>query len=471
MMTNKTIWDKDYNIGDYQKDNIECDTDILIIGAGITGLTTAYFLQNTNKKVIIIDKGKIGCGITHKTTGKISYLQGDIYSKLSDMFNKNVAKTYFNSQIDATKISKDIITTNNIDCDLEKVLSIVFTLEDKNIKKILKEKEILQNFKVKIKDVNDSRIKKGISVDDTYIFNPIKYINSLAKIISKSISIYENVLATSVKRVDNSYQVITNKGIIKAKTVVFACHYPFFIIPSFIPLKTYVKREYVNASKMENKKFAAISVDNNLHSIRFYNDYIIYGSCKHKLTNKIDYKENYDNSKKEFIKFFNQRPEYTWMNQDIVSNDILPFIGEVKDNLFIATAFNGWGMTCGTIAGKVISDLILYKKSKYKELFSPKRNNFNLIISSAIGSFNYLKAYAESFFKKNNPEYIKIKGIIHGVYTDDSGKRHFIKLICPHMKCQLVFNREEKTWDCPCHGSRFDIDGNLIEGPAKKNIN
>lgn len=470
-MEKNVLWNRDYNIKKYENNNMSKDTDILIIGGGITGLTTSYFLKESNYKVTLIDKGKIGCGITFKTTGKVSYLQGDIYSKLNKLFNKKISKLYFNSQIDGIKIIKEIVSTNNIDCDLEKVLSIIFTLEDKNIKKINKEKDILKKFGVKVNDVKDNRIKGGISVDDTYIFNPIKYINSLVKILEKKINIYENVLANDIKKVQDYYLVSTSSGVIKTKIIVVACHYPFFIIPSFIPLKTYVKREYVNACQLENKHFTAISIDNSLHSIRFYKDYIIYGSNKHKLTSKMDYKENYDESRKEFIKYFHKEPEYTWMNQDIVSNDMLPFIGEIDSNLFVATAFNGWGMTCGTISGKIISDLILHKKNKYKELFNPKRNNFNLIFSSTIGSFSYLKAYVVSLFKKNNPEYIKIQGINYGVYKDDDGQKHYIKLICPHMKCHLVFNREAKTWDCPCHGSRFDIDGNLIEGPAKKNIN
>lgn len=139
-MEKNVLWSKDYSIKNYDNNQISKDTDILIIGGGITGLTTSYFLKESNYKVTLIDKGKIGCGITFKTTGKVSYLQGDIYSKLNKLFNKKISKLYFNSQIDGIKIIKDIVSINNIDCDLEKVLSIVFTLEDKNIKKLMKKK-------------------------------------------------------------------------------------------------------------------------------------------------------------------------------------------------------------------------------------------------------------------------------------------------------------------------------------------
>ena len=158
------------------------------------------------------------------------------------------------------------------------------------------------------------------------------------------------------------------------------------------------------------------------------------------------------------------------MNQDIISNDKLPFIGKIKDNLYISTAYNTWGMTNATIGGKIISDLILDKDNKYKDLFNPTRINIPLIFNSFIGSFYYLKAYIESIFKINNPYYIKIKGITYGIYIDKEGIEHKIKLLCPHMKCHLVFNKEEKTWDCPCHGSRFDIDGNIINTPSTKKL-
>lgn len=470
-MNENILWSNDYNIKVKQDNNIKKDTDILIIGGGITGLSVAYFLKDLDKNVILIDKGQIGCGVTFKTTGKISYVQGNIYGKLNNNFNKNVSKLYFDSQMEAVNIIKNIITTNNIDCDLERVKSVIFTLEDKNIKKIEEEKIILNEFGVNVQDINNDKVKRTISVDDTYTFNPIKYLNGLSKIINNKINIYENVIATNIEEVDNKYLVTTNRGVISSEIVVVASHYPYFIVPTFIPFKTYIKREYVNVGKMKHNNLVAINIDNCLHSIRFYKDNIIYGSNKHKLTSKINYKKNYDKSKIDFKKYFSKNPDFTWMNQDIVSNDLLPFIGEIKHNLYIATAFNGWGMTCGSISGKIISDLIVYKNSKYKELFSPERNNLNLLLTSLIGSFSYLKAYTISLFKKNNPEYITIKGINYGVYTDDDGVRHFIKIICPHMKCHLVFNKEEKTWDCPCHGSRFDIDGNLIEGPAKENIN
>lgn len=468
-MKNKAIW-SDIKIKINKKELEEnLETDILIIGGGITGLTLAYFLKD--KDVTLIDKSYLGMGVTSKTTAKITYLQGTIYQQLEKNFNEEISKLYLKSQKEAISLIEKIIKENNISCDFNKVDSIIFTTEENNISKIKREKEILESFNIKTSNIENDNIKSGIKISDSYVFNPLKYLKGLTKIIEDKVDIYENILAEDITLEDNKYIVKTKEGIIKANKVVIACHYPFFLLPTLIPLKTYVKREYVNAAKVEKtKNYTAISIDDTLHSIRFYNDYLIYGSNKHKMTSKIDYKKNYDKSKLDFYNYFNIKPEYTWVNQDVMSNDNLPFIGKIKDNLYLATAYNAWGMTNGVIAAKLISDLIEDRENSYQKLFDPSRKNLPLYFNSLIGSFRYMKVYAEALFKRSNPSYIKIKGVVYGVYIDKFNKRHTIKLICPHMRCNLVFNKEEETWDCPCHGSRFDLDGNLIEGPAKKNL-
>jgi len=470
-MKNKSIWEDSISIDNKQENFKKINTDILIIGGGITGLTTAYFLKDTNKKITIIDKSNVGMGVTCKTTAKITYLQKDIYSKLKNFHGEYISKKYLESQKEAIRLLTKIIKDNNISCDFEKVKSVIFTMKRSGVNKIKKEKNLLSSWNIKVKEYKNKNILSAISVDDTYIFHPLKYLNAIKNIIKDKVSIYENTIAKSIIKKDNQYIIETNQGKIYTTTVVIACHYPFFIFPNLFPLKTYIEREYINSSKIkEPKKFTAINIDKQVHSIRYYQDYIIYVSNNHRLTSKINYKKNYDQSRKNFNKYFQLKPKYTWMNQDIISNDKLPIIGRLKENLYISTAYNAWGMTNGTIGAKVIADLIKNKENKYQNIFNPSRINIPLIFHSIIGSFHYLKAYIESVFHKSNPYYIKIKGMLYGIYIDKFGIKHQVKLICPHMKCPLVFNQEEKTWDCPCHGSRYDIDGNILSEPTTKNI-
>lgn len=461
----KTIWEED------RSKSKEKTVDILIIGGGMTGWTTAYFLKDSNKKVMLIDKGKFLEGVTARTTAKISYLQKIIYQTLEKKHGFSVAKQYLDSQLDAIQLIKNIIEKNHISCDWEASDSIIFTCEENGIPKIKKEASFLKRCGISTKEVKHPEIKVGISVSGTYVFQPLKYLEQLKEIVEDSMILQENTTATNVKKEKDTYYVTTTSGIIKANKVVLACHYPFYIFPTLIPIKTYVKKEYVNVAPWNNPHFwNAISIDKTLHSIRFYKNNILYGSHEQKTTEKLNYGKSMIQSQIDFETYFGVKPTYTWSNQDVMSHDHLPMIGQVENNLYIATAYQAWGMTNATIAGKLIADNILGKENKYQKLFDPKRWNVALCVNGLCGSFLYAKSYAVSFFQKNVPSYIKIKGFVYGIYKDENDKLHQIKLICPHMKCNLVFNQTEKTWDCPCHGSRFDLDGHLIEGPAVKNL-
>lgn len=482
-MENNSLWQEKKRKFKINKiKNIITDSDILIIGGGITGLSTAYFLKDSKNSITIINKDYIGNGITAKSTAKITFLQNIIYQTLENNFNKEVSKKYFEAQMKAIHFIKEIVAKEKIKCHLEETKAIIFTKEDKGISKIQKEKEFLEENGISCKDIYSLPIlfpiQYGIEVNGNYTFHPVKYLKGLKKSIENKINIYEERMALDIKKLDNEYVVKTNKEVFKAKYVIVCCHYPFFIIPGMIPIKTYIQREYVNASKYQKYKFMANSIDSNLHSIRFYKDYIIYGSNKHRLTNKIEYQKNYKKSISDFKRLFSKSPEYTWMNQDIMSNDNLPFIGRMKkdSNLMIATGYSAWGITNATIGGKVLADIILEKDNPYISLFEPTRINKIGIKNSIIDAIYYSKIYIQTTVKKNPIFYnnsiykIKIDGSYYGVYYDYYGKRHIVYGKCPHMKCNLIFNDEEKTWDCPCHGSRFDIDGNVINGPANYSI-
>lgn len=465
-MEHQSIWKEDIKKSSFQIPG-HLKTDLLIIGGGITGISTAFFLKDSKKKITLIDRGNIGYGVSLKTTAKVTYLQGIIYQTLEKNFNKKVAKKYFESQKEAISLIEENVKKYSIACDFEQVKSIIFTMEEQGISKIEKEEALLKEWGVSVDRVKHPNIKAGIGVSDTYVFHPLKYLQGLIRSFSSNISIYEGVLAERITCSDSSYLIHTNCGVIEAEKIVVANHYPFFLVPFFMPLKTYIQREYVSAGKIqESLKFSAVSIDSVLHSIRFYHDYVIYGSHKQRITEKTNYQLGYVENRSHFQKYFGKKPEFSWMNQDVMSNDSLPFIGKVKKNLYIATAYQAWGMTNGVIAGKVLSDLIQTGKSSYQALFQPYRMNLGLFVNSFSGAFRYLGVYTQSLWKKNIPTYIKIEGVLHGVYIDHYGKRHVVKLLCPHMKCNLVFNKEEETWDCPCHGSRFDLDGKILEGPS-----
>ena len=466
---NKSIWGKiDTEINITNK-NIETDT--LIIGGGITGMTSLLYLLPNNKKTILIEANKIGSGITNKTTGKINIMQEYNYKKIENITNNKTALKYLESQIYATNEIKVLIKKYNINCDLEKNDSYLFTNQKERINNILKEKEILEN-KIKIKTIkklpNNYPCIFGIKTE-SYVFNPLKYINRIKDICKNNI--YENTRALTITKKLDYYLIKTNRNKIKAKIILICTHYPF-INKLLIPFKTTIEKEYIISAQTNNTYNAnMISNDNEIISIRYYKDNIIYASNKSQLSDKLDHKKNINETIKNFKNHFNYPITHTWYNYDIISNDYMPIIGKIKsENILVATAFNKWGMTNGVLAAKIMADIINKKENEYIELFNPyRKTNIKKITNNIKYNYNNVKAYIKRK-KQPNIKHIKENGIEYAIYIDEKNKEHKIRNKCPHLKCKLIFNEFDKTWDCPCHGSRYTIDGKVIKGPSTYSI-
>ncbi len=481
-MINKPIWLKGIKKCNYPTLKSDIDTDILIIGGGITGISVAHFLKDEDLKVVLVEGKEIASSTTARTTGKLTYLQDGIYGKILDNYSIKDAKLYLKAQREAIDYVKNIIIENNIKCNFESNSSYLFTTSSLNIPKVKREKEFLEK-EVTVKELDKLPInfpcKYAIRVDNTATFNSVKYVRELSKTLKNEI--YEKTRITDIRNLeDGTFIAITDKNYkIKAKKIVLALHYPFFLFPYLFPFKTSIEKSFISASLTSNPKlFNAINLDKENHSIRYYSDdqnYIIY------LTDSKALDKNMDN-KKEFEKLIwstktniSKQIKYVWSNQDIMTNDSLPLIGEIEKNLYIGTGYNTWGMTNGTIAGKIIADLITNKDSDYKSLFDPKRDIKNLPTLMGYNLEN-MAAFSTSYVNKNknfysdNVKFVNEDGIDIGIYIDEKGKEHRVRNLCPHMKCKLMFNEVEKTWDCPCHGSRFDIDGNVVKGPATYSI-
>ena len=486
-MINKSIWLKGLKNKPLPKLDNNIDVDILIIGGGITGISCAFFLKDINKTIALVDASKIGHGTTSKTTGKITYLQGPIYQKIKNIYGINSAKKYLESQKYASSLIKDIIINNNIDCNYESNSSYLFTTS--SLKKIKKEKKAFKemniNFKLRKNLPISFPCKFAIKIDDSAVFHPLKYLNSLKNIcLQSNINIYENTPILSLTKENNIYIAKTKKYEIKAKKVILACFYPFFLKPGLFPFKTYLKKEFVCASNTNNvKRFNAIDTSNEINSIRYHSDnkdYVIYTSMSKKLGSNMDNEKKYNDLFWKSKTYFGDNIKYYWFNYDIMTPDNMPIIGYYEKNnkdLLIGTGYNAWGMTNGTLAGKIISDLILNNENQYTDLFDPHRSTNIIKLTKEIefniknvSSFIYSRINKNHSLNKNNVKIVHENGKNIGVYTDDSNKEHKVYITCPHMKCALVFNNIDKTWDCPCHGSRFDIDGHVIKGPSTYDI-
>lgn len=464
------IWKK----GIYKSEILKNDTEVetLIIGGGLTGVMTAYYLNKEN--VCIVDENTFGSGVTKNTTAKITYLQECIYSKIKFWRGKTRAKTYLNSQLLAIREYKKIIKEENIECDFIKTPSYIFAKYKNEVPKLKKEYQFLKNEGIDIQKENlkiNTENYLTYKVENTYTFNPLKFLTHVINILNKrNIKLYERTPIVNICKSNGKYVCTTDKYKIVAKNIIIATNYPHFLFPLLFPLKSSIEKSYIVVSKVtDNKNFSCINTGKPTYSCRFYKNNQISLGSSHTLSYKENDKENFNKVKKEF-KLDEENIIMEYSNMDVITPDYLPYIGKVKENMYISTGYNTWGMTNSLLGGLILSKMIKQKENSYR-LFNPKRWTIANIIKLPIYIFNNTKSFIISKTIKNKPWYygVNIKNGI-GKFIDEKGKIHKVKTKCPHLGCNLTFNEIEKTWDCPCHSSRFDIDGNCIKGPSTKNI-
>lgn len=461
-----SIWEDTWKHKSLPSLKKEMEVDVLIIGGGLTGFSTLYELNKTKYKVALVERRTIGCGITSRSTAKINYLQGIVYSQIQKKLGYETAKGYLNSQLMGIKMLKDLITEHDISCDFKKVSSSLYG-RDEDFMKLEEEFQFLKNEGIKIENKSNC-----LTVHDTYVFHPLKYLEALKDICSEHNSfIFENSLVTDIKKTDDGYICIVNQNPVKAHYVVLACHYPFKLFPFFLPIRTSIEKSYMMAcvtNKCEDSTM--ITTYPTILSKRFYESdkksFLITLSGSHTICNKIDCKENF----RKLVQ--DNTPSYIWSNEDIMTADAMPFIGLIDKNLFLATGYNTWGMATSRLAGTIIKDLLIQKENPYIDLFDPKRTmGFLKIKKYPLYTLFNGKGFLENKIKKEKEWYPKDMcfSMINGKSVVKY-KGNILYTTCPHMGCTLTFNEMEQTFDCPCHASRFDILGNVLTGPSLKSI-
>ena len=407
----------------------EARTDVLIIGGGMAGLLCAHQLQQAGVKCAVAEAKTIAGGITKSTTAKITSQHGLVYQKLFKRFGYEKAGLYLEANQRALSAYRSLC--QEIDCDFTEQDNFIYSQNDRQ--KLEEELAVLDTLGFRAEFAENLPLPfptvGAVKFPNQAQFHPLKFLSAIAE----DLTIYEN---TPVRQLAKGVAITAN-GRIYADTILVTTHFPFLNKHGSYFLKLYQQRSY--ALSLENApQLTGMYLDEqeNGLSFRSHNGALILGGGGHRTGKQ-------GGNWRELEQFIQVHyPEATithrWATQDCMSLDGIPYIGQYSartPNLFVATGFNKWGMTTSMVAAQLLTDLITGKGSPYAEVFSPSRSMVHVQLGiNAMESTKNLLSF--------------------------SAKR------CPHLGCALKWNPQERSWDCPCHGSRFEEDGTLIDNPA-----
>ena len=428
-----SLWNANRNFKSFPKLEKDIRTDVAIIGGGITGLLCAYVLKQNGVDCVVLEADRICKGVTENTTAKITSQHGFIYDKLIKKFDIEKAKMYLQANENAVKTYMEMC--KSIDCDFEVKDNYVYSTN--NSRKVNEELHALvrlgynPDFYEEIPLPVD--IVGAVKFHNQAQFNPLKFLS----FISKNLTVYENTKVIEIR----GKHAITENAKITADNFIVVTHFPFMNKYGGYFVKLYQERSYVLALQ-GGPQINGMYVDEAKKGMSFrnYKNYLLVGGGDHRTGKKGG---NYHELKVFSTVNYPEYPvKYHWATQDCMSLDAVPYIGRYSKRIpkvFVATGFNKWGMTTAMVSAQLLCDMILDKGNEYEDLFSPNRS-----ICTTQLPVNMFES-------------------VTGLLTP-SLKR------CPHLGCALKWNNAEHTWDCPCHGSRFTENGNLIDNPATRDL-
>jgi len=493
----RSYWMDSVKFSNYEKLNSNIKTDVAVVGGGIAGILTAYLLSRQGVKVTIFEADKILRGTIGHTTAKITSLHDLRYQKIDQLMSREFARQYADANETAIRMIRSIAEENNIDCDLNTESSYVFTQRDDYIEKIEKEAKIASELGIAASYTDkiplSINIKAAVRFDNQARFHPLKFLLPLSeKIISGGSQIYEQTRIADLEIENNAFILKTaDEYKITADKVIIASHYPFYNKAGFYFARLYPERSYVIAVKAAEKYPGGmyINAEDPARSIRSQEtenneELYLIGGEHHKTGQGEDTINHY----KALADFANQHFTVKdivcrWSTQDCMSIDDVPLTGQFVSeipNLFVATGFNKWGMTNSMASAILLKDIILNIPNSWKDVYSPSRHTImasikNFVVENANVAKELIKGKLESIdddidIKPGEGKVVEINEQRAGAYRDEEGKLHIVNTTCTHMGCELNWNSAEKSWDCPCHGSRFSFEGDVIEGPAVRRL-
>ena len=467
--------------------------DCLIVGAGITGITAALLLQKAGKQVVVAEAHNLGFGTTGGTSAHINNFADTTYKEAESAFGADGAQLFAEAIQEGYDLIKTNISDLNIDCDYEEKPGYVYAQNDDEIKVLSDIYEGMQQVGVAVaytdKVPTPVPFKQAIEVPGQAQFHPVKYLQALAKaFVNAGGTLLENSFIEKIEQEQGIHIATTGQNTIRANKVVYATHVPPGITVFSFRCAPY--RSYVLGIKLKGGKYPdALIYDSQepYHYVRTHNingeDLLLIGGNDHK-TGHDDPEKAFADLEKYARDYYSvSSVKYRWSSQYYIPADGFPYVGQIPfaaDGILTATGFNGNGMMLGSISAKILADMVLGIDNRYTRIFSPSRikpidgfmefvkENADVAYHFVADRFGIPETDSVNRLHPGTGKVVELDGENIAVYKDDAGEIHALSPVCTHAGCIVNFNAAEGTWDCPCHGGRYAINGDVITGPPTK---
>lgn len=485
---NSSYWLNQHSGKHYPALDHDVNIHTLIIGGGLTGLATAYELSAHTKQIIVVEADEIGFGSSGRNTGKVTFQHGCVYHKIIKSHGQAAAKAYYQAQREALNTIASLIDIFAIDCHKEMKSACVFADDLKGIKEIRAEYEAYQTLGIageyQAAQENPLKMKASLRVFDQIGLDPYAYLLGLSDILDQAkISIYEHSRAGDIVKAGSGWQVMVNGHRVYAQNIVCATMTPLLDAFTFFYAKTYPSISHLALLACDHslQNTMLYGMDDPMVSYHSLSEHeLLCGGYEH-LSGQMNLSDQEAWINKLCQIWQAPAPQWIWDTQDLISHDHLPLIGSLTPrypDFYIACGYSKWGNTQSHVAAKIIADAITQRENRYSALFSPARLNPLLQTQALRMNARTVRHFVTSQFphlenftiERGKGKCVELDQRLYGMYCDEQDEVYILDIRCPHMGCICDFNPVDRTWDCPCHGSRFSYTGGIIKGPAQMDL-